>query len=109
VLEALSIPPRLVLRALDDLHTLAEGIRRLTDSDADIQDLLRSMRDLPKVEDELSATAKELQSYLPPLIEQLRDMDDTAEGLEKSLARVDQTITAFHAELQDLRDKIPGI
>jgi predicted nucleic acid-binding Zn-ribbon protein len=109
LLEALSIPPRLVLRALDDLHTLAEGIRRLTESDADMDDLLTAVRDLPRVEDELSATAKELQSYLPPLIEQLRGMDDTAEALEKELAGLQVTITGFHAEIKDLRDRIPGI
>jgi hypothetical protein len=55
VLDALTVLPRLILRALDDLHVLAEGIRRLTDRDGDFQALLESVKVLPRTEDELSA------------------------------------------------------
>jgi hypothetical protein len=40
VLDALTVPPRLIVRALDDLHTLAEGIRKLTDREGDLGALL---------------------------------------------------------------------
>jgi hypothetical protein len=116
MLDALSLPPRLVIRALDDLHTLAEGVRRLTDREGDLNDLLDAVRVLPTVEDELSANIAELrrdvqalQVWLEPLHKELTDVDDTAEKLEVALARVDATIGAFHAELQDLRGRIPGI
>jgi chromosome segregation ATPase len=109
LLEALSIPPKLVLRALDDLHTLAEGVRRLSSREGDLDDLLEAVRELPRVEDELSVAARELQAYLPPLTEQLKDMDDTAEALEKALAGVQVTIADFHAEIRDLRERVPGL
>ena len=100
--DALSVPPKLVLRALDDLHTLAEGVRRLTEREGDLNDLLESVRSLPRVEDELSANiaalrgdVQALQAWLQPLHTELTD--------------VDATIGAFHRELQELRDRIPGL
>jgi hypothetical protein len=54
MLDALSVPPRLIVRALDDLHTLAEGIRRLTDREGDLTALVESAKMLPRTEDELS-------------------------------------------------------
>ena len=55
VLDALTVPPRLIVRALDDLHTLAQGVRRLTDRDGDLDALLEAVKVLPRTEDELSA------------------------------------------------------
>jgi len=116
MLDALSLPPRLVVRALDDLHTLAEGLRRLTDREGDLNELLESVRVLPRVEDELSANIAELRrdvqalhAWLQPLHTELTDLDDTAEKLQTALAQVDVTIAAFHRELQELRDRIPGL
>jgi len=116
MLDALSVPPKLVLRALDDLHTLAEGLRRLTDREGDLTDLLESVKSLPRVEDELSANiaalradVQALHAWLQPLHAELTDLDDTAEKLQTALAQVDVTIGAFHRELQELRDRIPGL
>ena len=50
-----------------------------------------------------------LNQWLQPLHTELTDLDDTAEALEKALAGVQETIRAFHEELRDLRDRIPGI
>jgi hypothetical protein len=47
VFEALSVPPRMVLRAFDDLNTLANGVRRLTEREGDLDDLLEAVRALP--------------------------------------------------------------
>jgi chromosome segregation ATPase len=116
MLDALSVPPRLVLRALDDLHELAEGVRRLTEHEGDLAALLHSVRTLPRVEDELSdridllrAEVEALRTWLQPLHSELTDLDDTAENLERGLAQVNTTIAAFDRQLQALRDKIPGL
>jgi chromosome segregation ATPase len=116
VLDALTIPPRLVVRALDDLHTLADGVRRLTEREGDLNDLLAAVRVLPDVEDQLSTRidlletqVSKLNLWLEPLHTELTDLDDTAEGLQKALAGVQETIRALHEELRDLRDRIPGI
>jgi hypothetical protein len=95
VLDALSVPPKLVLRALDDLHTLAEGVRRLTEREGDLNDLLESVRVLPTVEDELSAEIVRLRTDV--------------QALMAALAPLKATIDALHGEITDLRDRIPGI
>jgi len=88
MLDALSVPPRLILRALDDLHTVAARLSELVDS----------VRVLPRTEDELSANIvllrediQELNALLRPLIASLEPMP---------------------AELQELRamlKKLPGV
>ena len=93
--EALSVPPKLVLRALDDLHTLAEGVRRLTEREGDLNDLLESVRVLPTVEDELSAEIARLR--------------DDVQALMTTIGPLNATIAGLHAEVKDLRDRIPGI
>ena len=95
MLDALSVPPKLVLRALDDLHTLADGLRRLTEREGDLNDLLESVRVLPRVEDELSAEIVRLREELRALL--------------AVLAPLNANIDELHAEIKDLRDRIPGI
>ena len=102
MLGALSIPPRLILRALDDLHSVAGNLNPLAES----------VRVLPRTEDELSANIallrddiQALNALLRPLIArlepipvELRDLDETAEMLAGSMER-----------LQALLKKLPGI
>ena len=102
MLDALSIPPRMLLRALDDLHTVAGRLG----------ELVESVRVLPRTEDELSANIallrediQTLNGLLRPLIAslesmpaELRDLDQTAEALEQSMA-----------QLQAMLKRLPGI
>jgi prefoldin subunit 5 len=95
MLEALSIPPRLVMRALDDLHTVATNLGPLVEA----------ARVLPSTEDQLSANiaalredVQALQVWLQPLHQELTDLDETAERLQEALAG-----------LQQMLKKLPGI
>ena len=95
MLGALSIPPRLVLRALDDLHTIATNIDALT----------AAAQVLPRTEDELSANIvalrediQALHAWLQPLHQELTDLDATAEQLQEALGG-----------LQAMLRKLPGI
>ena len=96
MLDALSVPPKLVLRALDDLNTLADGLRKLTERQGDlVDDLIESVQVLPKVEDELSAEIARLRVDV--------------QSLMATLGPLNATISGLHAEIKDLRDRIPGI
>ena len=105
MLDALTVPPRLIVRALDDLHTLAQGVRRLTDRDGDLDALLEAVKTLPRTEDELSANIaalrgdiEALHAWLQPLHQELTDLDETAEALERSMS-----------SLQAMLKTLPGI
>jgi septal ring factor EnvC (AmiA/AmiB activator) len=95
MLERLAIPPRLVMRALDDLHTVATNIPALT----------AAAQVLPRTEDELSANIaalrqdiQALHAWLQPLHQELTDLDETAERLQEALIG-----------LQAMLKKLPGI
>lgn len=102
MLGSLTIPPRLIARALDDLHTVAGRLG----------ELVESVRVLPRTEDELSANIallrediQTLNALLLPLIAalepipvELRDLDQTAESLEGSMT-----------QLQGMLKRLPGI
>jgi predicted nuclease with TOPRIM domain len=90
--DALAVPPRLIVRALDDLHTLADGVRNLADREGDLSELVDAVKTLPQVEDRLSdgieqlrADIQGLQEWLQPLHKELTDLDDTAEKLQQAL------------------------
>lgn len=95
----------MIARALDDLHTLAQGIRELTGPDGDLRALREAAEVLPRTEDELSANIsalrddiKALHVWLEPLHKELTDLDETAEALERSMSN-----------LQAMLKKLPGI
>ena len=94
--DALAVPPRLILRALDDLHTLAEGMRNLSDREGDLSELVEAVKTLPQVEDQLSDRIEQLradihglQEWLQPLHRELTDLDDTAERLQQALGALE--------------------
>lgn len=123
MLDLLTAPPRWALRALDDLHLLATNIDRLTAPGGDLQDLSNSARQLPAVEDQLSANVASLRDDIEllrdtvnPLHREAADLDATAESLEAALDGLRDQITVltgavqgFRDDLASLRDRIPGL
>ncbi|HEX2127400.1 MAG TPA: hypothetical protein VHF45_12685 [Thermoleophilaceae bacterium] len=103
--DTLTVPPRLIARALDDLHTLAEVLRTLSDREGDLAELVDAVKALPAIEDRLSLRiealqrdARALHEWLQPLHKELTDLDDTAEKLEQALGG-----------LQTMLKRLPGI
>lgn len=88
MLDALSVPPRLILRALDDLHAIA----------ARLGELVESVRVLPRTEDELSQNIALLR-------EDIQELNALLGPLAASLEPVP---TDLH-DLQVLLRKLPGI
>jgi prefoldin subunit 5 len=112
MLGPLEIPPKLLKRALDDLHTVAETLRTLAAHEGGLESLAQTVQQLPRVEDELSAETASLRvevtrlhEWLDPLHKELADLDATAEALEKSLSTVNESILG----LQTLLRKLPGV
>jgi hypothetical protein len=110
--DALSVPPRLLVRALDDINRLADGIGRLNSQQGGVPELIDAARALAKSEDELSenihvlrADINALREWLQPLHKEVTDLDETAENLERSLSTVNESILG----LQGLLKKLPGI
>jgi len=137
VFEVLTLPPRLAAQAVEDLHTLATMLRRLTDPDGDLKRLTEAARTLPKVEDELTMGVRSLQVDVARVPDVVRPLNETVAALALTLAGVDEdmkTLTVnmghldtdidglraqvgtlteevqgFRQDLAELRDKIPGL
>jgi hypothetical protein len=112
MLDRLAIPPRLMVRAIDDLHSVAVTLRELAGPDGHLASVARSAAEIPRVEDELSAEigslraeVRALHEWLEPLHKEVTDLDETAEALERGLATVNESILG----LQTLLKKLPGI
>ena len=115
--------PQMGMRALEDLHSLAVSLRRLTAEDGDLRRLTVTAAQLPVVEDQLSASVAALRddiellrNTVDPLHKEATDLDHTAESLEAALAalrgQVDtlsETVQGFREDLASLRDRIPGL
>lgn len=84
----MAIPPRLLARALDDLHTVAGRLG----------ELVESVSVLPRTEDELSANIALLREDVQELNELLRPLTATLELLPGEVA-----------ELRALLKKLPGV
>jgi predicted nuclease with TOPRIM domain len=95
VLDAITLPPRLARQALEDLHELADGVRRLTERGGDLDDLIESVRVLPRVEDELSTNIASLR--------------DDVSTLREELAVVERELHQLNEQLDHVRDRLPGI
>jgi predicted nuclease with TOPRIM domain len=95
VLDAITLPPRLLRQALTDLHELAEGVRRLSERGGDLEDLIESVRVLPRVEDELSANIAALR--------------DDVRTLREELATVEREMNELNEQVRHMRDRLPGI
>jgi chromosome segregation ATPase len=123
LLDLLVAGPRRGLRALDDLGVVASALRRLSAEDGDLHVLSESARQLPVVEDQLSASVAALRDDIEllrdtvtPLHREAADLDSTAESLEAALAGLrDQVgvltgaVEGFREDLANLRDRIPGL
>lgn len=97
-LDVLTLPPRLVVRALDDLHTLAVSSQRLADSVAQ----------LPKIEQRLRGRLEQLDRALGGMVQLGEDMRRTIEHLE-TLERAVVKLTTSTVGLISAIEPIGGI
>ena len=78
--DVLTLPPRLVAQAVEDLHTLATTLRKLTEEEGDLARLREAATTLPEVEDELTAGVASLQEDVKPLAGKVSELRDKIPG-----------------------------
>lgn len=107
--EVLTLPPRLVAQAVEDLHSLATTLRRLTEDEGDLALLREAASKLPEVEDELTAGVTSLHREVKPLGKKVGDLDATAADLDGDLARLDGHVVGLDGNLQALDSNLQGL
>ena len=108
-LTPLLLPPRLVLRALDDLHAIAEAVRWTTEvreeldlraTARDVRSLAKAARRLPDIERTLAGTEKDLVARADRLDARLREALRVVKSVEGDLPAV-ATVLARADEISE--------
>jgi hypothetical protein len=86
-LGPLTLPPRLAMRALDDLHTLATSSQKLADA----------VSELPKIEERIRERLDVLDKSLGSMSKLGEDMRKTVEGMRSLQEAVMVLITSTDA------------
>lgn len=99
MLNGLTLPPRLVLRALDDLHTLAEFAKTLPAEVTELQAIGR----------ELLATGREIQALGLRIEEQIQGMAVIGENLDRRGEELLAQASSVEGRLDKVIDALPTI
>ena len=105
----LTRPPRLIASAIEDLHAVADGVRRLLGRTDDLERLLESIFALPEVEERLVARIEELLRDVSALAEAMPSLREKVTGLDRTAEQLAGELAAVQAQIVELRDRIPGI
>jgi hypothetical protein len=110
LLGSLTLPPRLIMRALDDLHTLATSSEKLADA----------VSELPKIEGRIRERLDTLEKSLGAMTELGLDMRRTVDGMRAlqeavlvlitstdTLAIAIQPLEAFGRRVGRFADRFP--
>ncbi len=92
--ESLFIPPRLVVRALEDLHTIAEAARRLPDIE---RALLDTERQLTGHVDRLDARLEEALETLTGATGKRGPLHRASKDLGRAVAQLDEILRRTEA------------
>ena len=104
-LDALLVPPALVKRALEDLHDIAQVIRRVDDLEPELR--LRA----EAAADEARLRLDALSLQLAELNEQLAGTRAAVEPLAGQIAHMERQLDELQEEMKpigDLAEKVPG-
>ena len=103
------LDPRLVVRALDDLHTLAEAARELPEIEARLTALVRSAEaELRRARKIADARAEALQRVLERLDSDLPSIEQAVESI-RSLEAATKTLAAAVEPLQGTAERLGRI
>jgi hypothetical protein len=111
VLGPLLIPPRLMMRALDDLHTLATSSVRLADGVGELSNVEKRLRERLEALDRSLSGLTSLSEDLRHTVEQLRTLERAVLNLIGStdaLSVAIEPLEAFGRRMGRFADRLPG-
>jgi ABC-type transporter Mla subunit MlaD len=111
VIGPLLIPPRLMMRALDDLHTLATSSAKIADGVAELSNIERRLRERLEALDRSLSGLTSLSDDLRHTVEQLRTLERAVLSLIGStdaLSVAIQPLEAFGRRMGRFAERFPG-
>ena len=118
----LLIPPRLIIRALDDLNAIAEAARRMPEIERNIEDRADRMEDHMAAvresigsasagQEEMNAVMKEVRDLAKELNAEMRAVRRVAEQMQADFGDVPDVVAPVQSvaeRLDRLTDRLPG-
>jgi ABC-type transporter Mla subunit MlaD len=107
----LLVPPRLAMRALDDLHTLAQSSAKIADGVGEITMMEKRLRERLEALDRSLSGLSSLSDDLRQTVEQLRTLERAVLNLIGStdaLSIAIQPLEAFGRRVGRFADRFPG-
>ena len=111
VLGPLTVPPKLLMRALDDLHTLATSSQKLADAVGELPKIERRVRERIDALDQSMGTMTELGLDMRRTVDQMRALQEAVLNLIRStdtLTLAIQPLEAFGRRMGRFADRLPG-
>ena len=107
----LTLPPRLLMRALDDLHTLAKSSAKIADGVGEISNIEKRLRDRLEALDRSLSGLSSLSDDLRQTVDQLRTLERAVVNLIGStdaLSVAIQPLEAFGRRMGRFAERFPG-
>jgi ABC-type transporter Mla subunit MlaD len=111
LLGPLTVPPKLLLRALDDLHTLATSSQKLADAVGELPKIERRVRERIDALDQSLSSMTELSLDMRRTVDQMRALQEAVLNLIRStdtLTLAIQPLEAFGRRMGRFADRLPG-
>ncbi len=109
-LGPLTLPPRLVMRALDDLHTLAESSAKLADAVAELPKIEKRIRERMDALEKSMSSMTQLGEDMRRTVDQMRSLQEAVISLIKSTDALNiaiQPLQAFGRRVGRFADRLP--
>ncbi|MFN2589334.1 MAG: hypothetical protein ABR518_01000 [Actinomycetota bacterium] len=110
LLGPLMVPPKLILRALDDLHTLAESSTKLAGAVSELPKIERRVRDRLDTLERSLGSMSQLGEDMRRTVEQMRALQEAVLSLIRStdaLSLAIQPLEAFGRRMGRFADRFP--
>jgi chromosome segregation ATPase len=109
----LLLPPRLLLRALDDLHAIAQATERLPDLEQQLFERLASLEQLDALEQAIAALPRGIEQVLSPHLERqvegIKELHPELVASRENSGQVAPLLETLLAQIEGLRAEMATI